>query len=94
MAAGLTYGRADISVFEPLDEKLVELSKKIKVIEDPVLTAENPQKRIAIVMVTMKDGKQYSARVDYAKGEPENPMTADEFAEKKRLLLLYSTNNR
>lgn len=94
VAAGLTYGRADISVFEPLDEKLVELSKKIKVIEDPVLTAENPQKRIAIVMVTMKDGKQYSARVDYAKGEPENPMTADEFAEKKRLLLLYSTNNR
>lgn len=94
VAAGLLYGRADLSVFEPLDEKIVSLAQKVKVIEDPSLTAESPMKRIAIVTVTMNDGTEQTARVDYAKGDPENPMTEEELAEKKRLLLAYSANYR
>ena len=94
VAAGLLYGRADLSVFEPLDEKIVSLAQKVKVIEDPSLTAESPKKRIAIVTVTMNDGTEQTARVDYAKGDPENPMTEEELAEKKRLLLAYSANYR
>lgn len=94
VAAGLLYGRADLSVFEPLDKKIMALAKKVKVIEDRDLTAESPKKRIAIVTVRMKDGTERSARVDYAKGDPENPMTEAELAEKKRLLLEYMTNYR
>lgn len=94
VAAGLLYGRADLSVFEPLDEKIVALAKKIKVIEDPDLTAESSKKRVAIVTVRMKDGTEKTARVDYAKGDQENPMTEEELAEKKRLLLAYSANHR
>lgn len=94
VAAGLLYGRADLSVFEPLDEKIIDLAKKVKVIEDPALTAESSKKRIAIVTVTLKDGAERTVRIDYAKGDPENPMTEEELAEKKHLLLTYSANYR
>ncbi|MBP1555651.1 MAG: MmgE/PrpD family protein [Oscillospiraceae bacterium] len=94
VAAGLLYGRADLSVFEPLDDRAVRLASKVKVAEDPALTAESPQKRIAIVRVLLDDGTERTARVDYAKGDPENPMTGEEIAEKKRMLLAYSADNR
>ena len=94
VAAGLLYGRADLSVFEPLDEKIIALAQKIKVIEDSGLTVESSKKRIAIVTVQMNDGTEHAARVDYAKGDPENPMTEKELAEKKRLLLAYSDGHR
>jgi len=94
VAAGLLYGRADLSVFEPLDEKIVALAQKVKVVEDPALTAESPKMRIAVVTVILRDSSEKSCRVDYAKGDPENPMTAEELAEKKRLLLAYAANHR
>ena len=94
VAAGLLYGRADLSVFEPLDKKIVSLAQKVKVIEDQDLTAESPKKRNAIVTIYFTNGTEQTARVDYAKGDPENPMTEEELAEKKRLLLAYSANHR
>ena len=68
----------------------MNLAQKVKVIEDPDLTAESPKKRIAIVTVYFTDGTEQTARVDYAKGDPENPMTAEELAEKMSLLRAYS----
>lgn len=94
VAAGLLYGRADLSVFEPLDDKIISLAKKVKVVEDPDLTAESPKKRIAVVTIMFSDGTEKTARVDYAKGDPENPMTKEELAEKKRLLSEYSADCR
>lgn len=94
VAAGLLYGRADLSVFEPLDEKIITLAQKVKVSEEPALTAESPKKRIAIVTVSLNDRTEQTSRVDYAKGDPENPMTEEELAEKKRLLLAYTANYR
>lgn len=91
-AAGLLYGRADLSVYEPLDEKIVTLAQRVSVVEDTNLTAESPQKRIAIVRVRLKDGTEKESRVDYAKGDPENPMTEAELAEKRRLLFAYAAN--
>ena len=92
VAAGLVYGRADLSVFEPVDGRLTEFAKKVEVVEDPALTAESPQKRVAVVTVRTADGKVRSARVDYAKGDPENPMTEAELAEKKRSLTAYAAD--
>ncbi len=91
VAAGLLYGRADLSVFEPIDAKIVELAKKVSVSEDASLTAESPKMRIAILRVTMNDGRILESRVDYAKGDPENPMTSEELAEKRRLLESYAS---
>ncbi len=94
VAAGLLYGRADLTVFEPLDEAIVALARKVRVVEDPALTAESPQKRIAIVTVNMKNGTSRVSRVDYAKGDPENPMTEEELKEKNRLLMAFSAKYR
>jgi len=89
VATGLLYGRADLSVFEPLNNAIVELAQKVKVVELPELTAECPNKRIAIVTVTMSSGEKIQKRVDYAKGEPENPMTEEDMRQKKLLLEEY-----
>ncbi len=94
VAAGLLYGRADLSAFEPLDEKTFMLAQKVKVVEDSSLTAESPKMRIAVITVRMKDGTEKTCRVDYAKGDPENPMTEEELAEKRSLLLAYAANYR
>lgn len=92
VAAGVLYGRADLSVFEPLDEGIIKLAQKVKVNELPELTLECPNKRIAIVTVTMYDGKQLQQRVDYAKGEPENPMTEEDLFQKEQQLKAFIAN--
>ncbi len=89
VAAALMYGKADLSVFEPLDEKIIELTKKVKLVEIPELTEESPKKRIAIVTVTTIDNNTIQSRVDYAKGDPENPMTEEELSMKTQQLLAY-----
>ena len=92
VAAGLLYGRADLTVFDPLDEKAVALAKKVAVLEDTEMTALCPQRRVAVVTVYLKDGTSCAFRVDFPKGEPENPMTDEELAEKRDFLLKYAGN--
>lgn len=94
VAAGLLLGRADLTAFEPLDEGVLKLAKKVSVAEDPELTRESPQKRVAVVTVTLRDGTSRSARVDYAKGDPENPMSPEEMEEKRKLLSAYAASCR
>lgn len=94
VAAGLLYGRADLTVFEPLDGRVIELAARVNVAEDPELTAEGPEKRVAVVTVTLRDGTVRERRVDYAKGEPENPMTEKDMTEKRNLLKEYSSKGR
>ena len=93
VAAGLLCGRADLTVFEPVDERIVELAQKIKVFEDVDLTKESPAKRVAIVTVRLKDGTEKSVRVDYAKGDPENPLSSEELKQKAESLLQYRQQN-
>lgn len=81
-AAGMIYGRADLDLFETLDERIVELASRIDVTEDEALTAECPQKRAAVVRVYLKDGQEKECRIDYAKGDPENPMSRDDLIKK------------
>ena len=92
VAAGLLYGRADLTVFEPLDERVMALAQKVAVAESAELTRESPQKRIAAVTVILKDGTEKSLQIDYAKGDPENPMTAVEREEKQRMLKAYAAS--
>ncbi|PWJ70846.1 2-methylcitrate dehydratase PrpD [Ruminococcaceae bacterium R-25] len=90
VAAALLYGRADLSLYEPLNNASIKLAQKIDVVEDEELTAECPAKRVAIVTVILNDGTEVSERIDYAKGEPENPMTKEEREQKKQLLVEYA----
>lgn len=64
------------------DKELLKLVRKVKVREDVELTALVPEKRAAVVTVLLTGGREYSQRVDFPKGEPENPITKEEFREK------------
>ena len=91
LAVSLCTGKAGMDEFmdECLNNSLVlETTKKVKVTADDELTALCPQKRVAIVTVKTANG-DYSERVDYPKGEPENPLTREELEEKFRGLAMY-----
>jgi len=84
-ALSLVLGQAGINDF--CDENLKNseinsLLKKIKVYPDAELTSFVPEKRTAIVEVYTKDGRKFSERVDFPKGEPENPLSDKELKDK------------
>ena len=64
------------------DETILALTKKVTVKENEELTAWVPKKRASILHITLTDGTRYTHRVDYPKGEPENPLTDQELREK------------
>lgn len=66
------------------DPEVHKLAEKIDVTEDEELDKVYPEARPVIVDITTKDGKTYSNRVDYAKGDPKNAFTDQELFEKFR----------
>lgn len=64
------------------DDNILALTKKITVIENEELSALVPQKRASIIHINLQDGQTLTHRVDYPKGEPENPLSDNEIEEK------------
>lgn len=91
-AAGLIYGRAGLQEFSEdavRGEEILALTKKIHVEADSDLSAVFPGIQAAVVTVRTKDG-EYTDRVDYPKGEPENPLTDEEFRDRYDGLMEYA----
>ena len=81
VAIALATGKAGIAEFaEPYvsDNDILNLTQKVDVMSNEELSKLVPDKRVAIVEVTMKNGCVLSDKIDYPKGEPENPLTSDE----------------
>ena len=81
VAVSLATGKAGISEFaEPYvsDEAILNLTKQVDIIPDEELSKLVPDKRVALVEVFMNDGQLLSDRVEYPKGEPENPLSYEE----------------
>ncbi len=77
LAARGILGRSDWNAFgeEHLrNELLLEAMKRVKVAIDPEWESRYPHQRGASVKVTLKDGVFFPAEVNYALGEPENPL--------------------
>lgn len=77
----LATGKAGIAEFaEPYvsDEAILNLTQKVDVVPDEELSKLVPDKRVAIVEVVMQDGSILTDKVEYPKGEPENPLAAEE----------------
>ncbi len=68
------------------DPKVLELISRIKVSVDPELDKIFPKARPADIEIRTKDGKTYRKRVDYPKGDPNNPMSDEEVQAKFRRL--------
>lgn len=91
-AAGLLYGRAGLQEFSEeavRDPEILEMTKKIHVSADADLSAVFPDIQAAVVTIRSKDGT-YTDRVDFPKGEPENPLTAEEFRSRYDGLMEYA----
>lgn len=92
VAIALITGNAGLDAFSEkyvTDKDVLDLTSKVKVIEKEDLSALCPQKRASIVTVNA-NGEQFTERSDYPKGEPENPLTEEEFKQKVFSLLKYT----
>lgn len=89
IAVGICTGRASVTEFT--DEaikspQVLELCQKVKYELDPEAEAVYPKYYPCKVIVKTKDGREYIAKVDYPKGDPENPATYEEVIAKFRYL--------
>lgn len=90
-AVALAYGKAGLQEFEKgvLDDKAIqELTKKVEVVADEELSKIFPDKQSAVLTITTPKGS-FSERVDFPKGEPENPLTDQEFYDRYAALMSY-----
>ena len=91
-AAGLIYGKAGLQEFTEeavKGKEIVALTKKVKVESDEALSSVFPGIQAAIVTIKAK-GCEYTDHVDFPKGEPENPLTDEEFRNRYDGLMEYA----
>ena len=92
VAAAYVLGSAGLESFtdEVLgDERILTLAKKVHVTADEEMSAQSGRMRAAEVCL-VADGQAYTHRVDYAKGDPENPLSREELIDKFRMLMRWS----
>lgn len=92
LAVALVTGKAGLDEYSEKnvkDPKILEIASKISVKDIDELTELCPQKRVAVVKVNTKS-EQYTSRIEYPKGEPENPLTSEEFHQKFNGLMSFA----
>ncbi len=85
IAAILVFGKASLAEYTEAalqDRRLRQLSSKITIEVDPELQRQYPDPRPMVVEIRDREGNSYSSRVDYAKGDPQNPLTDAELRTK------------
>lgn len=85
LATTIKYQKMGLEAFteERLEDKeLKQLMGKIVIKEDKEITSGYPDKWTAIVEITDRQGKKFTARVEYPKGDSENPLTEEELISK------------
>jgi 2-methylcitrate dehydratase PrpD len=98
-AMAILHGKAALDQYteENLKSPLVkEVMRKVKCIHDPEIEKDFPRKWKAVAEIRTTDGRAYTAKVDYPKGDPENPFTWEELIEKFRNLIskVFSENRQ
>lgn len=91
-AVGIFYGKAGLQEFSEeavKREEVLNLARKINVKADEKLSAAFPEIQAAIVTIRTKDA-EFTDRVDFPKGEPENPLTDEEFKTRYDGLMEYA----
>ena len=65
-----------------LDKALIPVMDKVKVVANEEFESLFPKFQPSQVTITTMDGKSYTKRVDVPKGDPRDPMTAEEIGVK------------
>lgn len=90
VAVALCLGRADVSAFSVENisrNDIIDLMQRIRVVENVEFTSQSSKKRISKVRIFFNDGTVKECQIDYAKGDPENPMSRDDIRNKALELL-------
>src|SRR5215468_4649811 len=85
MAVGLVDGMVTPLQFREervLDQSLIPVMDKVKVVANDEFEALFPKFQPSQVTITTSDGKTFTKRVDVPKGDPRDPMTAEEIGVK------------
>ena len=93
IALALITGNIGLSSFTEdalQNPDIVALTEKVTVRADEEMTSWVPKKRAARVSVTMKNGATFTSQADFALGEPELPMSIEDFCNKVTELGLYA----
>lgn len=91
VAIALLHGKAGMEMYNNNyihDDEITSMMERIVVVEDAELSALVPNKRAASIDILDTSDIHHTFRVDYALGEPENPVSLDALFEKFDSLLL------
>ncbi|MBP3728877.1 MAG: MmgE/PrpD family protein [Lachnospiraceae bacterium] len=92
VAAALTFGRADLAEFSEemvRDAAILSLTEKVFVEEEEAFSRAFPARQTALVTLVLQDGQRKEKQVDFPKGEPENPLSEEEFQSRYKALMEY-----
>ncbi|KAJ5640703.1 MmgE/PrpD, partial [Penicillium herquei] len=92
LAIAAKKGQAMITDFteEDLkDKSLRDFQKRVSMVLDQEIDNKFPEKWQGTVIVTCKSGEQFTESVEFAKGDPELPLTKEEIERKTRALATY-----
>jgi 2-methylcitrate dehydratase PrpD len=84
-AVAVLYGRAGLKEFQMphiRSEKVRAMMKKVRCHFDPALEKTFPRQWAGTAKIVTNHGKKYSAKVEYPKGDPENPLSWEELIAK------------
>ena len=83
-AVAILYRKAGLGEFHLSKIRSEEVKRMMRVecVTDPDLEKTFPKQWCATAEILTKDGKRYFTKVEYCKGDPENPLSWDEVIEK------------
>ena len=91
VAAAYLNGKAGLQEFTEeavKGDEVLDLTGRVSVCADDEMSRQFPEKQSALVTV-ISDKGELSRQVDFPKGEPENPMTEEEFRDRYDGLMGY-----
>ena len=91
MGAALVEQKLDLNSFDfsmPLNSRIRDLGQRCIVTADQQIENKYPDSWGAALKVLLKDGTTLHAHTDYPRGDPENPVAADEIRDKFKNLAL------
>lgn len=84
-AVAILYGKAGLGEFDLSkirSEEVRQMMRRVECVKDPDLEETFPKQWGATAEIFTKDGERYFAKVEYCKGDPENPLSWEEMIEK------------
>ena len=95
-AVAILFGKASLDEYSQENLSSPEVRKmmsRVRCVVDADLEKEFPRKWPARVTITTNRGQAFSVKIDYPKGDPENPLTWEELITKFKELVqpVYST---